>query len=1038
MAISKKSKLSSLFANGLTSCCSLLVMAPLSMAFAEEDDAVVDEEIVAVGSQIKGANIEGSLPVSVLNADDIDLTGATSGDELLRSIPQIGSTGFGDSRGGITGVNAARGDVGSVNLRSVGEGNTLVLVNGRRMVNHPITQNSSFDSVPIASVNSNTLPVSGIQRVEVLRDGAAALYGADAVAGVINYVLKDNYEGSELTVRYGNETDTSRSEKSISGAKGFVFNDGATNLLLTGAFTKKNGFLATEKDYTADANGLNRAPAEFVTSSADRLDGRSGLPGLPRVRFFDANGDTVAFTNPNDGSTDSLVRLRPSDVSGFQDALGRQGPGAGECLTIAGTTPTINDGVQDLCFDDHSVGRGQLFRQNRNTFRTISPDVERFNVFGFLNHELESGNEVYSEVAYYYSKAYRQWESAALLSGRRPFVSADYYWNPLGPVTFDDGRVNPNRIAGLDPSVVPVEGLGFELANYRALDAGPRKVEVTGESYRFLIGSKGTLGSSEWDYDTALLYSEADVTDTSRNRININLFQQQLLLDTPDAYNVFTGLDPSDPASPLDSTPNPQSSIDPFLTSIDRQAKSTIKLADFKVSNGSLFSLPAGDVGIALGVEWREEELNEDNDSLFDGSTPYFDPLNVLTDADGNVIPNNLSSAAGSSVRLDFGGDRKIISAYAELLVPILADVPGAQSLDAQIAVRHEDFNDFGGITRPKIALSWRPVDWLLFRSAFSEGFRAPNLVQLNVPGLSITTGVDDFALQSINDGQLNLNEGVENGNYTLTTAGNPDLEPEESENTSFGFVLTPADGLTITLDYWKIEATGTVGRLDDEDESRLDALFRSQGSSNPNVVRGAPTVDNPLGRIEQIFLRFRNVNSREFDGIDYAVNYNWDTDIGTFDVKFNAAQLKTFDQQPGADGDLLVAAGVDPATLGSAVGSQLEREFFPEWRGSLGVNWRSNDDVWGASLFGSYVGEVFEPLVRNADGDFYFLPSHTTFNAAVTHRGLFGEGSTVRFGINNLFDRDPPLAAEDLGFEGELHSNVARYLSLSVTKTFD
>ena len=210
--------------NSYSSLKAVSIVAALclaSVAVAQDEDAADEpiEEIITVGSQIVGADIEGSLPVSVLTLGDIEATGATSGQELLRAIPQIGETNFNESV--TTGVNAARGDVGSINLRGLGTGNTLVLINGRRMVLHPGTQTENF--IPVVSANSNTLPVRGLARVEVLRDGASAIYGTDAVAGVVNYVLRNDYDGAELNVNYGTENDSGMSQVVVDGAIGFYF-----------------------------------------------------------------------------------------------------------------------------------------------------------------------------------------------------------------------------------------------------------------------------------------------------------------------------------------------------------------------------------------------------------------------------------------------------------------------------------------------------------------------------------------------------------------------------------------------------------------------------------------------------------------------------------------------------------------------------------------------------------------------------------------------------------------------------------------------
>ncbi len=962
---------------------------------------------MVIGTHIKGADIEGVLPVTVLNAEEIQDTGSLTGEDLLRSMPQIGSIGFGASRGGITGVNAARGDVASFNLRSIGEGNTLTLINGRRMVLHPITQTSSFDGVPVASANANTLPAAALQRVEVLRDGAGAIYGADAVAGVINYVLNDDYEGLEISIRGGQEEGTERADTTINGAWGTQFNDGQTRLVVSGSYTNSNGVDANDYDFSSNQDLRSRAP-EFASDLS--LDQRSSLEPHALVNF---NGLGSFHVRPA-----TLVRDNGATL-GVADCGGRG---------LDGAALVYNDGLQDLCLD--SSGQDRALRPNRNEVRTLVPDIERYNFFARVSHDLDNGFELYGEASYYSAEAKRQWEQSAILSNGRFFVEADYYYNPFGPVTFDDGRHNPNRLSGLDPSIVPVEGLGFELVGLRPTDTGPREIEVDGTSYRFVGGLAGNIG--EWEFDTALIYSEAEVDDTAYNRISTPLFQAQINRDTPDAYNIFTGVNPADPTSIIDATPNPRSSIDPFIVSASRKAETTLTLVDFKLSNGNLFELPAGNLALAVGVEYREEELDEDNSAIFDGSTPFIDALDPDL-APGQIT--NASSLEGSSVRPDVSADRRVFSAFAEALIPLVNDVPGIQSLDAQVAVRYEDFDDVGNITRPKFALSWYPIEQVQVRAAFSKGFRAPNLIQLNSPGTSITTSVDDFA-EGIALGTGDINDGPSNGNYILETAGNQELKPEESDNFNIGVVITPIEDLIVTLDFWEIETEGTVGVFSDENESRLDAVLRASGSSNPSVIRAAPDADNPLGEILQIVRRYENLNTREVKGFDIGVYYSILSEIGTFDIKVNAAKLTDFDQSPGGAAQQLVDFGANTTVLGASVGDVIEREFFPQWRRSAAVTWNSSDDRWGAGVFYSYVGEVFEPSVT-ANGEFFFVDDHETVNLHFTHRGLFGDGSSIRLGVNNVTDEEPPLASESLGFEGELHSSRARYFYLQLNHRF-
>ena len=199
------------------------------MLTADEEEV---EEVVVVGSQIKGAKITGALPVSVVTGLDIEATGVESGDDLLEHIAEQGQNYFTEAEDASGGVNASRGDMGAYNLRNLGVGNTLTLLNGRRLVNSPGYQTELIggDFVPTVSVNSNLIPVSGLQRLEVLRDGASAIYGADAVAGVVNNVLQSDYEGLSVTARVSGYDHFSAQDSKITAKWGSFFNSGATNV----------------------------------------------------------------------------------------------------------------------------------------------------------------------------------------------------------------------------------------------------------------------------------------------------------------------------------------------------------------------------------------------------------------------------------------------------------------------------------------------------------------------------------------------------------------------------------------------------------------------------------------------------------------------------------------------------------------------------------------------------------------------------------------------------------------------------------------
>ena len=226
------------------------------------------DEIVVVGSNIAGVSERGLLPVTVVDRRELEMSGAVTAGEMIASLPQSGGQAFNNEQ---QGPNQARGDVASANLRGLGSGNTLVLLDGRRMVGHPGTQQEG--SVPVQVVNLNTIPATALKRVEVLRDGGAALYGSDAVAGVLNNVLDNNYVGGQVVARYGGSEGTNLTETSLGAKWGRTFNDGATHVALFGEVFSRTDMPASDRDYAATDNLSSRVPAQYAGS----FDNRSTL-----------------------------------------------------------------------------------------------------------------------------------------------------------------------------------------------------------------------------------------------------------------------------------------------------------------------------------------------------------------------------------------------------------------------------------------------------------------------------------------------------------------------------------------------------------------------------------------------------------------------------------------------------------------------------------------------------------------------------------------------------------------------------------------
>ncbi|PCI46554.1 MAG: TonB-dependent receptor [Alphaproteobacteria bacterium] len=969
---------------------------------ADEAEEAALEEVVVVGSQIKGAQVTGLLPVSLIGEADMDAIAASSGAELYGSLPSNGVMNFNgtDTVGG--GVNSARGDVASINLRGIGSGNTLILLNGRRVVQHPGTQSEGL--VPVTTANLNAIPVSGIRRIEILHDGASAIYGTDAVAGVINTVLRDSYDGYRINAEYGGAEDTDRRKLKLDFLGGWKVNDDKTSITLSLNYFNGTGVDASERDYAA---------------SSDRRDFLIGTDFEGDTNFRNTSTDTPW------GQFEAGQRVR-------QDGTSLTSSGGRFHIQPQTSSGCLADVTADICIDNSSLNSDLRFDSNSD--RQMIPDVKRGNAFLFINHEFDSGMEFYSEFSYYRAESLKLREGSGILSSAPITISKNAYWNPFGAV----GSVN--RLADLN---APDEGLDIKTDRYRVVDAGQRQIDVDNDSFRLLSGLRGQW--NDWDWDSAVLYSEATTLDTTRNRISNTLFEAAINRTDDTAYNPFNGGDVNNP-NVGDPTGNPQATIDSFLIDVTRYNKTTLALADFKISNPSVFELFGNDVGAAVGVEWRRTSFLEDRDDRLDGTISF-------TRADTG---EQTSDVMNSSPTPDSDGSRNVLSAFVELAVPLIAYDESRnfiQSLDLQLAGRFEHYDDVGDVFKPKVALSLIPFKGFQVRAAYSEGFRAPNLEQLHTEVVTrVNTRTDWYRCQAaVNKGDIaslgncSFSSGVES-----LRSGSLDLEPENSRNYSVGLVFAPENdfGFTFTVDYWRIEQEKLVGLFGDANQIALELARRLGGGSNDNVIREAASQDDidffagsgldAVGDIVNVRDPFLNLDSRVTEGIDLGLYFNFnDTPIGDFNFKFNASHLITAFQDISPDGQEINALNEDAIRVIGG-GDLVEQNGRPKWQGTGTITWRNGN--WGAGLWGKYTSEVFDTSARQNDtGDFFRVDDFFRLNTYVQYS--FDEGALrdtrIRFGVRNLFDKAPPLADNTFGYLASLHSSEGRFFYGSVRKSF-
>ncbi|MFT4938446.1 MAG: iron complex outermembrane receptor protein [Paraglaciecola sp.] len=968
-------------------------------SFAQEtDDTTEVEKITITGSHIKGGQVAEALAVSVLSSEDIAVLGVDSADDLMALIPENGQNFFNEAANIGGGVNAARGDSGAFNLRNLGTGNTLVLLNGRRMVNEAAYQTEEVGGsfVPVNTVNSNTIPVAGLARVEILRDGASAIYGADAVAGVVNNVLKSNFVGLNISGRWAEYSNIPRDTQTLTVEWGKDFNDGRTNVSTFFNYYKRDRVNSQDDPRWANSDFSSRLPADspFADTTTFRNDSANSLYGQ-----FDAIS-SVSSTGLSDlDITDSAGEFEtyPEGDERCQYSIGY-----GTC------------GAED--------GQG-TYRLNLNADRDLSSKLDRANMFVFINHEFENGMESFTELSYYNSKTNLRRHPSASFSTSKLTVAADNYYNPFGPCG------SPNRLSDsvIGPDV-PCDGIALTIDNYRFAEL-PRIVDNDASTYRFLQGLRGELG--EWSWESAVSYSKAKREDITHNRVSNTLMQAALNDTTAAAYNPFSG--------------GISSNIEQALIDVSRINETELTTFDLKFSHPEIFSLPAGPIGFVAGVEYREETFLDDRDDRLDGTIQF-------TDQDGDTFPF-VSDVVNSSPSPDSRGKRNVSSVFTEVQIPVF------DSLNVQAAIRYENFSDTTDTTVGKIAFGWRPLEEVLVRGSWSEAFRAPNLVTINESIVARNnTRTDYTCLYAAENGGDPDQDTLDCTNSVQRIAqGSGDLVPEESTNTSVGLVLTPSKGLTLTIDFWSIEKDNTIGLFGEENHTILDLLLRLEngatncaGTFNPAVSRedageGEAAIYQaagicPAGDIKFIDDNYANLDKRTVEGYDIGLYYTVETDVGEFDFSYNGAFLQTMEQDAGGDAARLATAqeaGLIPASFPVTGFSDLiGRDGNQDERHSVKMAWKKGK--YSASLSGFQIGSFYQSSLTLDDGTLYVVPSMTTYNATFSYRfDLAGTKSRVRLGVRNLTDERAPLTDDSFGFFSDAHSDYGRSYYLDYKASF-
>ena len=1031
---------------------------PPAATAAPPGEAVKMEAYTVTGSNIKRMDFEKVLPISIVNMADIDIRDASQPSELLTALPEV--TGLPGNETATLGATA-RGDNASVSLRGLPSSNTLLLLNGRRLAPHPISQTEA--GVPTLSTNVNQLPNRGLERVEVLRDGASSIYGTDAVAGVANYVMKRDQRGTELSLRYGETNHDDGQEYRATLTHGLEFANGKGRAMLTADYYRREAMYVRDRPFAAEADNSSRAPAPWNVATNTTFNLRSATTEygnylLGTVTATDQYGAVSTFA----GARPTGV---PSTLAASSGAFFLQPNGTGGAA-IATSTPSRAGVTHDYYW-------------NNNVYRVIQPDSKRTNIFASAEYDLNDRVTAFTDASLYqaHSVTYREMDGITQSTDGYVIVPATNPFNPFG-TRFWSTTGAPNtdgtpRLTGR-PSAVSI-------TNKRLTDLPLRTDWVDDAVYRGVAGLRGKLSGS-WTWEAALLYSAARVIENeegpSRKSQIIAAINQT---DPTKVFNPFTRTFAVQNGALVVTGPyaNPASVISTFTSSFIRSGITKLGSGDFRASGNVLPIWGGNTIGGAFGGEFRKE--------TFDDFRPPYAGLNPP----GSGLDPASNDFLGFSPNSDTHGIRHVAALYAEAVVPLVGKefrLPLVQSLEVSASARYESYTDFGDTTKPKYGLNWRPASWLMVRSSYNQGFRAPNLAQLFTGTLIRTvTGSTDTYRSAVTglptDGASNRRS---------VASGNRNLLPETATGKSAGVVIDVPfiKNLSVAIDYWEIRQKDVIssgGGIPDDTAAlqaatqaalaagqSINAIDLGSGTANyqgdPSVVRLAVTQADKdffaaynakqtpgnqravVGAIDIIKTTYFNKAQQFVNGFDFNVNYRFPKfALGNFTFNTDWTYLNDFHAYTAAGATRTEYRNGNSANVGGAT---------PIWRGNSTLTWRRNQ--WSAGLGFYYIGHYtdvnatttqatwdslgdptyIQPVFNNGAYSYrYVVHDSKSFNLYLTYRfnkeNRYLKNTDIRLGANNVLDAKPPLSADSRGYDVGVYNTMARgrVYSLQITK---
>ena len=929
------------------------ISSPNKAAEADSDGGA----IVVTGSRIKRDPSKSALPLEVITSVDIERQGIANPEALNMFLTSNGSgaDNLASNSDVTTGAQRGTNGLSAANLRGQGSGSTLILLNGRRVAAHGLSG---------GAVDVNQIPFAALDRVEVLKDGASAIYGTDAIGGVINYITKKDYKGftvagsADMTEAGGGNT----YRVSATAGIGDLEDDGI------------NVMGAVSYGWNKLLRGNQR---DFVNTYQPLRGLSPDTRGTPIATLF--NIGTNAFQNPTGSLLAGLTLTAPNGGNAAAGGINFLDlPGGAGCNSMDGGSPydwELWNSPNNFYACAWDTGRAAALQQ----------PIETFTYYTKATVNLGAGHQLGGELTGSNADSAKSFSNAQLSANTTNLPWA-YPRNALTATTYDQifnsiraaFTGNPAQVAALDARFGrPLSG------RWRCIACGPREYRTNSKTLRATVSLEGPLGGG-WDYAVAASHAESETSSVLgsgyyyRGTLN-NGSNDPLAPRAPGATTGgLVGLINAGILNPFSLTQTDAAMAG--LQSISAEGTTlyggryTVKQLDFSFS-GPLFDLPGGKAQMAFGFDFRRETYGFNGSAAAVANQPViflaaFDNVNALTPK-----------------------ERTVKAGYVEVDLPVL-DI-----LNITGAVRVDNYSGFGETVNPKVSVKFQPIEQVMFRASYSTGFRVPSFNQIfNGVTLSPYSGSDLADPVACPGGVPTsaFGSGLPCAQIRpdIATGGTIDLSPEKAKMASIGVVFRPAARWSLSADWWTISVDDTIQIL------TLRQLIDNAALFPDRFLRSG-------GTIAVIDQRWINAGARRTQGVEFAVRGGFEVSgLGMINV--------------GMDGSLALKKR-EKLTPTSAFGPSLIGVF--TFAGDLGLRWKHNawinfvNDDWAVTftqVFRSgYTNQALPGIAAGTVTRPDFNPRvkpYQIYNLSMSYLGL-GRDYRITLGVKNLFDSDPPFA---------------------------